>query len=128
MYLPPGFNNITLYFLVQDAQGFLDFLRDGLQGSEVLRHMDQGRIAHAQVRIGHSTLMLCEATSAFPPMPTAVYLYVADVAQTVQAALAAGASQIMDITDMPYNDRQGGVRDRWGNIWWISQRLVEGPY
>ncbi len=27
-----------------------------------------------------------------------------------------------------YGDRQGGVRDAWGNIWWISQRLVDGPY
>ena len=25
-------------------------------------------------------------------------------------------------------DRQGGVRDLHGNLWWISQRLVEAPY
>ena len=34
----------------------------------------------------------------------------------------------MAVADMPYDDRQGGVRDRGGNIWWISQRLVREPY
>jgi hypothetical protein len=26
--------------------------------------------------------------------------------------------------DMPYQDRQGGVTDPFGNIWWISTRLA----
>ena len=43
-------------------------------------------------------------------------------------AVSAGAEKIMDVEDMPYQDRQGGVRDPCSNIWWISQRLVEGPY
>ena len=43
-------------------------------------------------------------------------------------ALSAGPTKIMDVSDMPYKDRQGGVRDPCGNIWWSSQRLVEGPY
>jgi PhnB protein len=34
----------------------------------------------------------------------------------------------MEVADMPYGDRQGGVRDAWGNLWWISQRLVDAPY
>jgi PhnB protein len=43
-------------------------------------------------------------------------------------AIAAGATKIMDIADMPYNDRQGGLKDPSGNLWWISERLVDGPY
>ena len=39
-----------------------------------------------------------------------------------------GATLEMAVADMPYGDRQGGVRDPWGNLWWISQRLVEAPY
>jgi hypothetical protein len=34
----------------------------------------------------------------------------------------------MDVSVMPYQDRQVGVKDKHGNIWWLSQRLVEGPY
>ena len=38
------------------------------------------------------------------------------------------AEHIMDIANMPYGDRQGGVRDPAGNIWWVSQRLSDKPY
>lgn len=34
----------------------------------------------------------------------------------------------MEVADMPYGDRQGGIRDPHGNVWWVSQRLVHGPY
>lgn len=40
----------------------------------------------------------------------------------------AGAEKIMEVGDMPYGDRQGGVRDPAGNIWWVSQRLTDEPY
>jgi PhnB protein len=42
--------------------------------------------------------------------------------------LSNGASKIFDPMDMPYEDRQGGITDPFGNIWWISTRLVEKPY
>jgi PhnB protein len=44
------------------------------------------------------------------------------------AAEAAGGERIMDVADMPYGDRQGGIRDTSGNIWWVSQRLSAQPY
>jgi PhnB protein len=34
----------------------------------------------------------------------------------------------MEVMDMPYGDRQGGIRDVAGNIWWLSQRIVKAPY
>ncbi|WP_378212575.1 hypothetical protein U5922_011055 [Aquicoccus sp. G2-2] len=43
-------------------------------------------------------------------------------------AANAGADVIMHADNMPYGDRQGGVRDPAGNIWWISQRLTQDPY
>jgi PhnB protein len=46
----------------------------------------------------------------------------------MRRALAAGAAKIMDVADMPYDDRQGGVKDPYGNLWWLSERLVDGPY
>jgi PhnB protein len=43
-------------------------------------------------------------------------------------AIAAGARLEMQVADMPYGDRQGGVVDPSGNIWWISQRIAESAY
>lgn len=128
MKIPPGFNSISVYFFVRDAESFIRFLVDGLGGVEVLRHMDGERVANVQVKIDGSTAMVSEATEAFPAMPSSHYLYVADADTAMDKAIVAGAKKIMEVSDMPYQDRQGGVKDPHGNIWWLSQRLVEGPY
>jgi len=42
--------------------------------------------------------------------------------------LAAGGAQRSAVATMPYGDRQGGLIDPQGNIWWISQHLPNAPY
>ena len=129
MYIPPSFGTVTPYFFVEASDGFASFLVKAFGGTEVLRTTrPDGRIANVQVRIGTSTLMASEAGGAYPPMPSACYLYVEDADASMRRALAAGATLEMAVADMPYGDRQGGVRDAWGNLWWISQRLVSAPY
>lgn len=129
MYIPPGFSTVTPYFLVRGAARFVDFLVSGLGGTEVLRTLGpDGRIANAQVRIGTSTIMASEAAGRYPPMPSACYLYVADADEAMAQALAAGGVLEMEVGDMPFGDRQGGITDPHGNTWWISQRLVRAPY
>lgn len=129
MYVPPGFSTVTPYFFVTGAEQFVSFLVDGLGGVETCRSLrPDGRIANVQVRIGNSTIMASEASPQYPPMPAAFYLYVEDAHASMRRALAHGATLEMVVADMPYGDRQGGVRDAHGNLWWISQRLVEEPY
>ncbi len=130
MYIPPGFNTIAPYFFVSNAEKFVDFLVRGLGGAETLqRHLrPDGRIANAQVRIGNSTVMVSEASEQYPPMCAPFYLYVENADASMQQAIACGAQLEMEVADMPYGDRQGGVRDAHGNIWWISQKLVKAPY
>ncbi|WP_028311617.1 VOC family protein [Derxia gummosa] len=129
MHIPPGFNTIAPYFFVRNAEAFVGFLVQGLGGAETCRTMrPDGGIANVQVRIGDSTVMVSEATGRYPPMCSAFYLYVDDADAAMGRALAHGAIEEMPVADMPYGDRQGGARDSHGNIWWISQRLVAGPY
>jgi PhnB protein len=129
MYVPPGFGTVTPYCFVADAERFVSFLVAGLGGAETLRHLrPDGRIANAQVRLGTSTVMVSEASERYPPMPASYYLYVADADAALARALAHGATLEMAVADMPYGDRQGGVRDAHGNLWWLSQRLVAAPY
>jgi PhnB protein len=116
-------------FFVADANRFVAFLIEGLGGTEVVRSLrPDGRIGNVQVRIGTSTIMASEAGGPYPPMPMASYLYVENADESMARALAAGATLEMEVGDMPYGDRQGGVRDAHGNLWWISQRLVHEPY
>jgi PhnB protein len=129
VYVPPGFGTVTPYFFVRDAEAFVRFLVTGLGGEEMLRSMrPDGKIANAQVRIGTTTVMVSESSPPYPPMPGSYYLYVADADASMQRALDAGAKLEMAVGDMPYGDRQGGVRDAHGNLWWISQRLVAASY
>lgn len=128
MRIPPGFNTVAPYLFSDHAEVLITFLVEGLGGQEVLRHVEGGRIANAQVRLGTSTVMVSQSTVAYPAMPTSLYLYVDNADEAMARALAAGATQIMAVADMPYQDRQGGIRDPAGNLWWLSQRLVDGPY
>jgi PhnB protein len=128
MRIPPGFNTVTPYFFVDDAVRCIDFMVRGLGGVEIARHMNGDRIANAQVRLGASTVMISDSTPEYPAMPASYYLYVESADEAMQKAIAAGGTKIMDVDDKPYGDRQGGIRDPFGNLWWISQRLVDGPY
>ena len=129
MHIPPGFGTVFPYFFMHDAAAFVRFLVDGLGGEETDRHLrPDGAIANSQVRLGTSTVMVSEATDAFPPMPASYYLYVENADAAQRRAVSAGATEIATVRDMPYGDRQGGVRDPHGNIWWLSQRLSADPY
>ena len=129
MYIPPGFGTVTPYIFAQDAQRLVDFLLAGLGGRETCRTMrPDGKVANCQVLIGDTTVMVSEATERFQPSRSAFYLYVADADEAMKQAIDAGAVLVMTVADMPYGDRQGGVADPSGNIWWISQRLLEEPY
>jgi PhnB protein len=129
MYMPPGFNTLTPYFFVKNAEAFVAFLINGLGGRETCRTLrPDGKIANAQVQLGTSTVMISESSEKYPPMPASYYLYVGNADVSMQRALDHGATLEMKVGDMPYGDRQGGVRDAHGNIWWISQRLIQEPY
>lgn len=128
MYIPAGFGTVTPYIFAKDAERLVAFLIEGLGGTETCRTMREGLIANCQVEIGTTTLMVSEAAGRFQPSRSSFYLYVKNADQSMQRALDAGASLIMEVSDMPYDDRQGGVADPEGNIWWISQRLVQTSY
>ena len=129
MRIPEGFTTITPYFFVDGAEKFVEFLKSAFGGVEVGRSMRaDGKIANAQVRVGTSTVMASEASTKYPAMPASYYLYVEDADAAMAQAVRSGATLEMPVADMPYGDRQGGIVDSWGNLWWISQRLEDKPY
>lgn len=129
MHVPDGFAVVTPYVFANEAEQYVDFLASAFGARELGRNVaPDGRIANCQMQFETATIMVSEAGSDFPPSSAAFYLYVGDADAAMDRAIAAGAEKIMDVADMPYGDRQGGVRDPSGNIWWISQRLTSEPY
>jgi PhnB protein len=129
MRVPAGFSVVTPYLFVNGADDYLGFLATAFGAREIgCSRAPDGRIANAQIEVFGVTLMVSEASAAFEASRAAFYLYVADADAAMAQAEAAGAERIMEVADMPYGDRQGGVRDPAGTIWWISQRLTDAPY
>ncbi len=128
MLRPLGFATVTPYMFVEGAELFVQFLVDGFGAREIGRTMDDGRVANAQVMIGDASVMVTEAGRGIAAMPASYYLYVDDADAAMARAKHAGATEILAVQNMPYGDRQGGVRDPNGNLWWISQRLVDEEY
>jgi len=117
----PNFPNIAPYFLVNGAPRFIDFLVaafDATPGIRVPR--PDGMIMHAEVRIGDSVVELGEANEQYPTRPMTTHLYVADSDASYAHALEAGATSIYEVADQHWGDRQGCVKDAFGNVWYIA--------
>lgn len=124
--VPDGYHSVTPYLVVKGVADLLPFLEKafGATLSECLRRPD-GTVMHAEARIGDSVVMLGEASEKHPPRPAVLYLYVPDCDAAWRRALAAGATSVLEPTNMFYGDRSGGVADPCGNQWWIGSRVEE---
>ncbi len=84
-----------------------------------------GTIMHAEVQIGDSVLMLADANAEVSSMPATILLYMEDVDSVYNRALAAGGTSERGPEDMFYGDRSAGVRDAFGNRWWIHAHIED---
>ncbi|HEY6420673.1 MAG TPA: VOC family protein [Candidatus Binataceae bacterium] len=119
--IPEGFHSITPYLQVEGAAKLIDFLKQAFGADEILRITgEDGKIAHAQVRIEGSMVEMADASAEYKPNPTAIWLFVDDADAVYQRALRAGAKSIHKPTDQDYGDREASVKDPFGNHWYIA--------
>ena len=124
---PEGYQTVTPYLAVKDAAGLIDFLKQAFGAEETLRMpRADGGVAHAEVKIGDSMVMLGEPTES-EVMPATMHLYVEDADSVYRRALQAGATSLREPENMFYGDRSAGVKDRFGNQWWIATHVEDVP-
>ena len=122
--LPEGYHSVNPYIVADGAERLVDFLVTVFGGVEQRRSLRRdGRIDHADVRIGDSLVMLSEASEAYPARPCVHFVYVDDVDASYRAALAAGARSILEPTEQPWGDRTCGFHDPLDNRWWVATHL-----
>jgi PhnB protein len=119
-YVPKDHNCLCPYLHASDVDALIAFLRVTFDAKQLSRmEGPDGRIAHAEVKIGDSIVMM-----GMPPpdkgMPAQVHCYVEDVDATYKRALAAGGVSVREPQDMFYGDRIAGVADPWKNQWFIA--------
>lgn len=119
--IPAGHRTVTPYLMVHDPKALIDFTVKAFDAVPSLCHVSpEGTVMHAEIQIGNSMIMLGAATPEWPAMAAAIHLYVEDADAFYRRALEAGAVSIMELADQFYGDRSGGVKDPWGNVWWIA--------
>jgi uncharacterized glyoxalase superfamily protein PhnB len=122
----PDQRSVTPYMHIAGAAQCIPFLKQAFGAEEVMRHQTpDGFVHHAKMRIGDSVLEMGEAHGQFPAMPLNLHLYVPDADAVYRQALAAGAASVREPVDEPYGDRVAGVRDPFGNLWWIATHIKD---
>lgn len=123
---------VTPYIIVKGGAAAIAFYEKAFGAVEQYRLAEPGgRIGHAEVKIGDSTIMLADESPAFgalsPPTiggtPVNLHLYVEDVDTTIKRAEAAGAIILRPAEDQFYGDRSGMIADPFGHHWHLATRI-----
>jgi PhnB protein len=134
--VPEGYHTLTPYLAVDDAKAAIDFYQRAFGAKERVRmHGPDGMIAHAELEIGDSKVMLADPfpqASTRPPKElggtsVGVFVYVENVDEVFQQAVDAGATATMEPDDQFWGDRFGSVTDPFGHSWQISTHVEDVP-
>jgi PhnB protein len=125
-YTPEGLNSVNVYMHPLRAEPVINFLKRAFGAREIAKYASpDGVVHHAEIRVGDSMVEMGEAHGKYPPMPAMFYLYVPDCDAVYRRALQAGATSIAEPVDHPYGDRSGGVKDAFGNQWYIATHIKD---
>lgn len=132
--IPEGYHSVTPYIIVDGAADAIRFYERALGATEALRlPMEGGRIAHAEIRIGDSYVMLADE---FPDhdirgpksrggATSSLMIYVEDVDSAFQRAIDAGATVDKPVADQFYGDRSGTITDPFGHKWTLATHVED---
>jgi PhnB protein len=132
--IPEGYSTISPYLAVDDAAEAIAYYKKAFGAEETVR-MDapDGKIGHAELKIGDSHVMLSDPfpqASTTPPKElggtsASIFMYVEDVDSVVQKAVDAGATVTMEVVDQFWGDRFGSITDPFGHNWSIATHVED---
>jgi len=121
-YKPAGYNSLSPYFVVDNANQFIDCITY-IFDAEITRKYDtpEGKIMHAEARIDDTIIMFANANENYPSNHILVHVYVEDVDSTFQKAMEFGCQPIQEpITRKGDPDKRGSFEDIEGNMWSVA--------
>ncbi len=118
--IPEGYQTITPYLIVKNAAAFIEFTQKVFNAQLLNKHMrDEKIIQHAEIKIGNSIIMFADSVEQYAPQPAGFFIYVDNADDAHKSALNNGAVSITEVAEQSYG-RSGGVKDAFGNTWWIT--------
>ncbi len=125
-HIPNGFTSVTPYLICDNAEAFLKFIEEAFDAEGFEKTVEEdGTIRHFATRIFGSVIEGSQASDKFGATKASIHLYVPDCDAVVKKAVAAGGIEIFPVSDMPYGERSGGVKDPAGNSWWIATQKID---
>ena len=130
--IPDGSHSVTPHLVCAGAADAIEFYKKAFNAVEILRLPGpQGKLMHAEVRIGDSAVMLVDESPEWGMLgpkslkgsPVTIHLYVEDVDAFIARAVGAGAKITMPIADMFWGDRYGTLEDPFGHRWSVGTHI-----
>ena len=134
--IPENYHALTPSLAVENAAQAIEFYKRAFGAKERGRMPGPGgMIAHAELEIGDSLVMLSDAlpqSTTRPPSElsgtsASIFMYVDDVDAVVKRAVDAGATIEMEVADQFWGDRFGSVQDPFGHLWSIATHVEDVP-
>jgi len=125
-------HTVTPHLVCAGAAEAIEFYKRAFNAKELARIPGpQGKIMHAEIRIGDSVVMLVDEFpewGAFGPKslkgsPVTIHLYVENVNAFVSRAVEAGAKITMPVADTFWGDRYGQLDDPFGHHWSVATHI-----
>lgn len=122
MPIPTQYQTAVPYLILDNANTFLSFIQQLFDAKINELHHREGAedlIMHAELQLGNSTIMCASATEQWNIQPAGIFIYVEHADATYHQAIQLGCTTVMDLSDQSYG-RTCGVKDPYGNTWWIT--------
>lgn len=134
-HIPEGYHSVTPYLIVDGAADAIRFYEEAFGAEEVLRMPmgDTGRLAHAEIRIGDSHVMLSDewpdmgflGPNARGGATASLLIYVEDVDAAYRRALEAGCTPERPPENQFWGDRMGTLVDTFGHRWSLATHVED---
>lgn len=132
--IPDGYHTATPYLIIDGAARAVEFYQRAFGATELMRMPGpDGRVMHAEIRIGDSPIMLADEVPemgyrgprAYGGTSVSLMLYVENIDAAFEKAVAAGATVLRPLQNQFYGDRSGTVADPFGHVWTLASHVED---
>jgi uncharacterized glyoxalase superfamily protein PhnB len=126
LFIPAGHCRINPFFIIKNgALKFIEFtinVFDAKERIEVRTPDKDGKLIHAEVQIGDSTIMIADSKDDWPFTPAFIQIYIESIDKTFEKAKGNNAEIITEKTPFYGGYTIGRIKDPFGNIWWLYEK------
>lgn len=131
--IPKGYEGVTPYLSVRNAEAAIDFYKRAFGAVELFRIGEPGMVGHAELKIGNAIFMLSDEHPDYGALspetvggtPITLMFYVENVDEFTEKAIAEGLKVERPVADQFYGDRSGYFIDPFGHKWAIATHIEE---